>query len=151
MSDLKERVRKEYGKEIKELITGVMFVATIMNEVDNEYGFAFIDLIIEELEKLANRKPKSKECEKDEISLTPDFEELRVVKTYKIADFDIKKDAENVFVADEKFLKEQLAKAVMDRMSIERTWDCLGNFKISASIFVQKKLRPRSGETKNEY
>lgn len=139
MSDLKERVRKEYGDKIKELVAGVMLNATLMNAVEESgYGFEFINLIIEELGKLDGRTKKPEECEKDESSPAPTLKELKCVKAYKIDDLAKLKDLQIVFEEDEKFVKKQLAKAVMESMSIERAWDCLGNIKITASIKVQK-------------
>lgn len=143
MSDQKEKLRKEYGKDIKELVSGVMFTASVMNAVDAGCGFAFIELIIEELEKISGRKVEPVENEKteveeSEIPLTPKLKELLFVESYTIADIAAIKDTEKTFNEDEKFAKEQLAKAVMECMETERTWDCLGNFKITARIKVQK-------------
>ena len=144
MSDLKEKVRKESKEEIREIVAGVMLTSTIMNAVNKGYGFAFIDLILEELEKISGRKVdpvenEKTEVEESEIPLTPKLKELRFVKSYTIADISAIKDVEKTFNEDEKFAKEQLAKAVMEYMKTERTWDCVGNFKITASIKVNKK------------
>lgn len=144
MSDLKEKVRKEFKEEISELVAGVMFTSTLMNAANKGSGFAFIDLIIEELEKISGRKVDPVENEKTEVEesetpLTPKLKELRYVKSYTIADISAIKDVEKTFNEDERFLKEQLAKAVMECMETERTWDCLGNFKITTRIWVNKK------------
>lgn len=144
MSDLKEKVRKEFKEEIRELIAGVMFTATLMNTANKGSGFAFVDLIIEELEKISGRwvecvADEKEECEERETPLTPKLKELQVVKSYTIADISAIKDVEKAFDEDEKLLKEQLAKAVMECMETERTWDCLGNLKTTVSIWVNKK------------
>ena len=139
MSDLKEKVRKEFKEEISELVAGVMLTSTIMNAVNKGSGFAFIDLILEELEKISGRKVDPVEDEKIEVEESEaKIKKLQCVKAYKIADLTAIKDIENAFQEDERFVKEQLAKAVMERMSIERTWDCIGNVKLTASIKVQK-------------
>ena len=144
MSDLKEKVRKDFGAEIDELVAGVKLTAAVMNVVNNGSGLAFVDLIIEELEKISGRwvecvADEKEEREESEIPLTPKLKELRVVKSYTIADISAIKDVEKILDEDEKFLKEQLAKAVMECMETERTWDCLGNFKTTVSIWVNKK------------
>lgn len=54
--NLMEAVRKELGKEIKEMLLGIQITKFAFDAEDPDYGDAFIDVLIEELAKLKRKK-----------------------------------------------------------------------------------------------